>query len=403
MDILKSTKASRLERSRSAKSETELLDSVLASSLQTEERNTRRRRRRLRLAVLLTFLLAVSGLAALLPALYPPLDVGRDPDNDKKARELVEEGDRHVMGLQLDKGRAELRMALQLAPHLPETWAGLALYHIYYHQHDQAEGLMRKALALDPGYLPALQILGELALGAGREDEAEAFWRQSPDKTSLGRLYLWQGRFPEAARILEEEARKAPDKRLLRAMADAARSGRTTPEIRAFLLPRFPASRSRFTARGWWLLLKEERPDSAIPAFARALEEDPGNVSALMGQGWALLKSGRTRECGPYFERVLSVRPEDPVTLNGMASCLRAEGKIEEAIAVWTMMDNIAPVPTSATRHLARIYYERKDCEKASMYLAKVLTRYPEEPGAAEALEDCVKKLGRRPPPQTSP
>ncbi|HEX6900784.1 MAG TPA: tetratricopeptide repeat protein [Thermoanaerobaculia bacterium] len=397
---MKSIRASRLERSRIARSETDRLDSVLAASLQAEERNTQRRW--LRLAVLTVLLLTAIGVSALLPNLYPPLDVSPDPAVEKEARELVQEGQKHVSGLRLDKARTELRMALKLAPRLPETWAGLASYHIYYHQLDKVEGLMRKALALNPEYLPALQILGEVALGAGREDEAEAFWRRCPDKTNLGRLYLLQGRLPEAVRVLEEEAGKAPGQRLPRELADAARSGRLTPEIRAFLLPRFPASRSPFTARGWWLLLKEERPGAAIPAFARALEEDPGNVSALMGQGWALLKAGRTRECGPWFERVLRVRPEDPVTLNGMASCLRAEGKIEEAIAVWTKMDALSPVPTSAARHLARIYYERKDCEKASTYLAKVLKRYPEEPGAAEALEDCVKKLGRR-PPQTSP
>lgn len=402
MDILKSSKASRLERSRSVRSETDRLDSVLAASLQAEEKDQRRRGGRLRIGVLLTLLLAVSGLAALLPALYPPLDVSRDPNDDKKARKLVKEAEKHVMGLQLDKARAQLRAALKLAPRLPEAWAGLAFYHIYYHQLDKVEGLMRKALALNPEYQPALETLGELALGAGREDEAEAFWRRCTDKTNLGRLYLWQGRLPEAVRVLEEEARKAPGQRLPRELADAARSGRMTPEVRTLLIPQYPASRSPFTARGWWLLLKEERPGAAIPAFARALEEDPGNVSALMGQGWALLKAGRTRECGPYFERVLRVRPEDPVTLNGMASCLRAAGKTEEAIAVWTRMDALSPVPTSAARHLARIYYERKDCEKASMYLAKVLKRYPEEPGAAEALEDCVKRLGRR-PSQTSP
>lgn len=378
-------------------------DPLLVASLQAEEKGHRRRWRGLTLAVLMLLLLTVAGVAAMLPTLYLPLDLARNRADDEEARDLVTKGQRYLWRVQLDKAEANFRRALKLAPHLPDVWAGLASNHLYYHQYEKAEGLLRKALALDPHYQPALHSLGEIALGAGRQDEAEALWRRCANKTDLGRLYLVQGRFPEAARVLADESRKNPKSVVLRKMTDAARSGLLPPDVRTLLIPRLPASRSPFTAQGWWLLLKRERPGEAIPVFAKALAEDPGNVSALTGQGWALVKAGRMGECRPYFARVLSVWPEDPYALNGMASCLLGSGRIEGALVVWEKMDSLAPVPTSATRHLAWTYYERKDCQQAAHYLAKLLKRYPEEPGATNALEDCLQRLGRGPAPQTRP
>jgi tetratricopeptide (TPR) repeat protein len=377
-------------------------DPVLVASLQAEEKDKRQPWHWLSISFLLLLLAGVTTLAFLLPDFHTPLNVGRNPGDDEKARSLVVEGREELMRMQDEKALDKFEMALAFAPHLPDGWAALGDHHLYNHQHRKAEGLLRKALALDPGYEPALQSLGTLAYDAGRQEEAEALLKRCSSQADLGRLYLHQGRFEEAARILEAESAKDPEDEVLRMMADAARAGRLTPEVEVYVRPAFPPGRSPFTSQGWALMVKG-RPKEAVPVFEKALAEDPDSVLALNGKGWALHDSGRTQECRAYFERALSVQPDNPIGLNGRANCLRAEGRIEEAIADWKKMDSIVRGPSSAAKHLAWTYYKRGDCGQAAGYLAKLLTKRPDEPGAVNALEDCIQKLGRQPAPQANP
>ncbi|HEY9421336.1 MAG TPA: tetratricopeptide repeat protein, partial [Thermoanaerobaculia bacterium] len=357
------------------------------------------------LAFLLPLLLIVTALALLLPRLYAPLDVARTPADLEKARNLAVEGDRYMKQGEVGKAGGRFRMALKFAPHLPEGWAGLGAYQRYRYQDQQAEGLLRKALALEPGHEPALLLLGEIAYAQGRLDETESLWKRCSDKTSLGRLYLHQGRFPEAAGIFEEEIRKKPGDKSLRKLAVAARAGRLTPDVESLIRPDYSSSRSPLTAQGWEAYIKD-RPQEAIPLFAKALAADPKNLVALNGMGWALFDAGRVQESRRYFNEALRVQPDDPVALNGWAHCLHVEGKVEEAMAIWKKIDTIFPGRSSAPKHLAWRYYERGDCERAAGYFVQWISFKREDKEAIAALEDCLQKLNRRPStpaPQTRP
>ncbi len=387
------------------RSETDRLDSVLTASLQAEERNARRHWYRRSIAFLLPLLLVVTALAFLLPYLYTPLDVARSPADIERARSLVAEGERYMAQGGIDKAGVRFRMALGFAPHLPDAWAGLGRIQHYRYHGQEAEWLLRKALTLDPGHEPALLTLGEIAYAQDRLDETEALWKRCSDKTSLGRLYLYQGRFPEAVRIFEEELRETPGDKSLRKMADAAREGRLTPEVEGLIRPDYAPSRSPLAAKAWDMVT-QDRPQEAIPLFAKALAVDPRSLVALNGMGWALFDSGRIQESRRYFDKALSVYPDDPIALNGQASCLHAQGRTEEAITIWKKTESIVPGRSGATKHLAWRYYERGDCEQAAGYFVKWISIHREDKEAIVALEDCLQRLNRRPmmpPPQTSP
>lgn len=380
-------------------------DPVLVASLQAEEQVQRRRGYLRSLAVLLPLLFIVTALALLLPRLYVPLDVARSPADIERAQSLVSEGNRYLNQKLFDLARARFKTALRFDPHLASGWAGLGASHYYQYQEEKARGLLRKALVFDPGYEPALLILGRIAYAKGRYDEAESLWKRCSDQTHLGQLYLYQRRFPEAAEVLEREIRKNPRDESLRKMADAARTGRLTPEVEVLVRPDYAPSRSPLAAQGWDIRRKGH-PARAIPVFEKALAADPRSVVALNGMGWALFDSGRVQECRRYFDQALSVQPGDPVALNGRANCLHAEGRTEEAIAIWKELDARYPGRSSGTRHLGWRYYERGDCELAAGYFARWITHHQEDREVIDALEECLEKLGRRPTtpaPQTRP
>ncbi|HSG38374.1 MAG TPA: tetratricopeptide repeat protein [Thermoanaerobaculia bacterium] len=380
-------------------------DPALVASLQAEEKDQRRRWHRRSLALLLPLLFAVIALAWQLPRLYAPLDIARSPTDVEKARSLAEEGHLLLLHGGLEQARTQFRMVLKFAPHLPDGWAGLGAIHHYGYQEEKAEGLLRKALALDPGHEPALLLLGEIAYARDRQDEAEALWKKCSDQSDLGKLYLRQGRFQEAARILESETRKNPGDESLQKMAAAARAGRLTPDVEQLIRPDYLPSRSPIIAKGWDTLAKD-RPGEAVRLFEAALAQDPRSVQALTGMGWTLFESGRIQECRRYFDQALGVQPGNPVALNGQANCLHAEGRTEEAMAIWKELDAIYSGRSSGTKHLGWRYYERGDCEQAAGYFARWIAFNRGDRPAMDALEDCLQKLGRRPStpaPQTRP
>jgi tetratricopeptide (TPR) repeat protein len=380
-------------------------DPELIASLRAEEKDQRRRGRWVSIGGLLLLLAGVTVLALALPGFYTPLDVARNPADGEKARSLAEEGEKILLYEGIEAARPKFRMALKFAPYRPEGWAGLGAVHHYGYQQEKAEGLLRKAVALDPGYEPALLLLGEIADASGRQDEAEALWRRCSDQTNLGKLYLRQGRFPEAARILELESRKKPSDESLRKISAAARAGRVPPQIEPLIRSHYPPSRSPLTAQGWDALNKNH-PRKAVGFFEQALVKEPKSVLALNGMGWALFYSGRRQEGQRYFDQALDSQPDDPVALNGRANCLHAEGKTEEAVAIWKELDATYSGRSSGTKHLGWLYYERGDCEQAAAYFARWIAHNREDRPMLDALEKCLQKLGRQPSipaPQTRP
>lgn len=380
-------------------------DPDLIASLQAEEKRTRRRGRWASISALLLLLAGVTVLALALPGFYTPLNVARSSADTEKARRLAEEGEQILLYEGVEAARPKFRMALKFAPYRPEGWAGLGAVHHYGYQQEKAEGLLRKALAIDPSYEPALLLLGEIADARGRQDEAEALWRRCSDQSNLGKLYLRQGRFPEAARILENERRKHPGDESLRRIAAAARAGQVPPQVELLIRPHYPPSRSPLTAEGWNAINKN-RPREAVGIFEQALVKEPGSVLAMNGMGWALFYSGRSQEGRRYFDQALDAQPDDPVALNGRASCLHAEGKTGEAIAIWKQLDATYSGRSSGTKQLGWLYYERGDCEQAAGYFARWIAHNREDRPMIDALEKCLQKLGRQPSvpaPQTSP
>jgi tetratricopeptide (TPR) repeat protein len=367
-------------------------DPLLTASLKEQEGDLRRRRL-WRVPVLLVFTLALVFTSSTWnsPSLLHPPATGSSERARADALVFVEEARRLAYENQWEKAHTFFRWAVTLAPDLPEVWAGLASERYNRYQIDEAEQAARRCLALDPENSDALRILGWIHLGLGEARKAEELWAKPGFERDLAEIYLLQGRFDEANRLLAPLLRAAPEDEELRSLTTAANSRSLDPDLRA-RLEFTPATRSRWTALGW-RLHGVKRLEEGISAFERALAESPRDVTALNGLGHTLLELRRARDARVYFERSLEILPGNPVALNGLGSSLKAEGKVDEAIRVWETMSRIYPGPNRGTKGLAWTYYERGDYRRAAHYLALLVERYPHDEKIIQALNVSIRKL----------
>lgn len=373
-------------------------DPMLLSSLQREDKAPRSRRLTLSLTVIL-LLAAVGGLLWVAGPLSPVGSASRTAWKSEKAHLLLEdartlrEEDRYAEAL------ANSIEAARLVPDLAEAWVSIADCQLHNYQSELAAKAYEKALQIDPKNAAAFHGLGHLYLRRGELDKAEQVWLRGKVDFQLARLYLLQGRFPEAqARLeglLEPPVRKA-DRDLLLRMAHSARSGSLDPALRSLLEPE-PSGRSTWADLGW-RLSQENRYPEASQAFRKALAQVPKDVNALSGMGWSLLAQDRLPEARLYFRRALSYDDDHVLSLNGLATCLKSEGRTGDALAIWQAMSKTYPGVNVGTPGLAWTYYELQDYRQAAVYFAQLVRRYPYDSRLIDALNIAVENIGAVPP-----
>lgn len=368
-------------------------DPFLIASLQKEEGQRQRKRLAwglsglLGLAIVVSSSLWVAGLTRFLPG-------GSGSLRPDQVRLLLEEGVRLTSEGESLEGMDRFRLATELAPGSADVWAEMGNGHLHNFQTASAEEVFKRALSLDPEHPRALHGLGTLYLRQGKEQKAEKVWLRGEGQDlelQLARLYLLQGRFKEAAVLLNPWVEESPGKELLRRMARAARSENLEPGLRSMLEPS-PAGRSSWTDLGWRLRMEKRYPEAA-EAFSKAVAVHPDDVNALSGLGHTLADMQQPREGRSYFERALKLDHDHLMSLNGLANCLKVEGRTEEAIAVWKTVSTLYPGVSDGTKGLAWTYYERGDYRHAAVYLARLATKYPNDAQAIAALNVAVEKM----------
>ena len=179
---------------------------------------------------------------------------------------------------------------------------------------EEAEACYRAALALEPGFYPALYLLG--LLRRQRHDPAGAL-------TALDQaLAAAPASYPHRPALIATRGEVLLDlERAQEALAafDAA-------------LAQAPLLAAAWNNRG--LALKAlGRPEQALDSFARAAALAPGSVEPLNNQGDTLKQLRRHEEAMAIFARALAIDPGDPATLYNRAATLAELGRADEAIA----------------------------------------------------------------------
>jgi len=167
---------------------------------------------------------------------------------------------------------------LEVAPHNPRAHGHLAAEQLLARRFEAAEHHARRAVQLDPGYDSARANLASALLQLGRKEEALRHFRR----------YLESSTGMTNARIL------------------------------------------RITAN---LLLERGNPEQAQEHLRQAIQLDPGDVAAILGQARASEQLGQYRRAIGHAEQALELEPN-----NGEAHLITARararrGELEQALA----------------------------------------------------------------------
>jgi tetratricopeptide (TPR) repeat protein len=375
-----------------------LADPALVRSLREDDR--RRKRLPLVLACLLAGLLLGAGGVLLVLHPWRPAVPSRAgvTSAEEMARSLASQGQALIHARELDKALSYSRLATELAPHLVDAWDALARALFYAGQTAEAEQAARRCLRINPAYSRGYHLLGDFSFYTGDWKQAEAYWKKAPDaRWGLARLLLLENRFEDAAPLVRQLAREAPDEPYAKIMSEALQLGRLTPDLRRKLAPDFVASRNPETARGWSRFYAR-RYEEAAATFSRAVSHDPRDGSAIIGRGWSLLKIGAPREAQSAFEQALATWPASYSALNGLAWSRKAQGQTEGALTAWHQVIDELPgvdqveIP-DCLKGLGMVYYERGDYVRANRYLARSVMIDPFDEEAKALLRNTLEKL----------
>ena len=212
-------------------------------------------------------------------------DAGRFADASERYRELLESNPNH-----------------------PEALEGLGACSLALGDSDAAEAAFRRAIESTPEFAASYLALGKLVESQGRTDEAIALLRKARARATddpdlyvqagleLAEIHLRLGEPGNALAIAEAILARAPElaaARTLRGRALAAGGGgdASGDELER-IASRPEATEDEVLAWAAWLL-KQDRPDDALAAADRALDDNPADPIARVVRARALAALGR--------------------------------------------------------------------------------------------------------------
>jgi type IV pilus assembly protein PilF len=122
------------------------------------------------------------------------------------------------------------------------------------------------------------------------------------------------------------------------------------------------------------IYMEMNEPTLAEENFLRALSMSPGNPDFSNNYGWFLCQNGRAAESISYFEAAIKSRNyQSPAkALNNAGACslkLKNESAAEQYFLKAFQVNPGNPVTNA---NLAKIYFDRKDFERARFYVGRI-------------------------------
>lgn len=306
----------------------------------------------------------------------------------------------------------ELERAAVLAPQDPlaHYWVGVTRLAAAEapESRSRRERALRRALELQPAYVPAQVALATLLEDAGRAEEALAFARRAVElepHTAAWRLRLLSvllrlGRGAEAA-VLEREllqwahadpgiltqvvlfyedndqpgnavallgkvrASRPQALRLLTTLGDLLdRLGKPEEAEEAYrdALARSKDDPQLLNSLGYLYAERNVRLPEALGLIDKALKKLPDDPGIRDSRGWALFRLGRLEESERDLRRALEGSPENSVMLDHLGELLAARGSQAAALAAWRraleqedLSDSLrAKIEAKLSAHVAR-------------------------------------------------
>ncbi len=343
-----------------------------------------------------TVLSALSlSFAALAAEIYTP---GSADDPRLRSARFLGEDQRYfsaiteLLELQLDAGK-DFEAA-------PEYWASLARYQLSFGMHDRAEAMYRSIAAANADPLDAGRAklrLAEFEYERGYLDVARSSLLRAreklPDelefewKDLYARVLMAQGRYNEAASILEKISGSDDEQALLRYNLGVAliNDGRVAQGRTALdRVGRHPGNselirslRDRANVTLGWHFLQNQLGGSAKPVLSRVRAEGPYSNRALLGVGWAeLAPEGKRQTRGELNEDKRLNELSDPLGNFSSLGGLLRRGYLDD------------PYDRAGIRSFRRTTLARDDesrMRRALVVWVELIDRDPQDPAVQEA------------------
>jgi len=345
----------------------------------------------------------------------------------------------------LSEASAAFTRALEHEPANPKALCGLGLVRNAQERSGEAFDLFRRALDADPENLTALHELVKLAYALDRFTEAaghlETYLMYHPGDTDMlfshaGLLFM-AGEPAKARDAVERLLALSPAyegaSELLTKLRDSkfgtgdqGPGTRDQEKLKASEQqssplpvpgPRSPASRlkeegkfeealaafSRLIDNGDRSVLADRgdclanlgRLDEAVVSYQEALQEDEGDLKAMVGLGVVSLLQGKQVKAVTWFNRALKADPANSRALCGLGMVRNMQGKGGEAFDCFRRALEGDPENLTALHELVKLAYATEQFDEIVPHLDRYLMHHPADLDMLYTLAGIQHKAGR--------
>lgn len=311
----------------------------------------------------------------------------KDPNNADayvlQANLAVAQGNR-------DAAIKQLQKAIVLDPNRPEFYVQLAALESP-NQIDVAESILKKALAINPKFVPALELLAVLDQNTGRGGEAENVLKQAigldpktlKPREYLARLYLSLNRSADAEQVMIQAKKDlAGEGTMYRVLGEyyvnIGELDKATTEFAALSKEHTTDMNVRLDYID--LLLRQNRIDEASKLNNEILKANPKDAGAQMIRGRILNLRGQFKEAINVLQTALKDVPQHSGGHYQLGLAFSQTGDLGRAEQEWREAVKLEPRLTDAQLALAQIALTKDDRNTLRQAAEQIITSLPSDP-----------------------
>lgn len=311
-----------------------------------------------------------------------------------------------------DKNAVEqLELAALKGPANAPLQMRIALLHERLKNHAAARDAYEKVLALQPGFIPALNNLAYLlAEKLNALDRGETLAQKARDLApldpniadTLGWILFKKGQFQRSRTLLLESAAKLANEAVVQYHLGSAHymMGETEPARSALqrALELDPELPEKNAVKGRLELLGL---DDALPAPARraklekALAENKNDPFVLTRLGGVLEKSGEYDQAQQHLQAALKINPNMVSAALTMVRIHLARQQTSQALDLARATRKLAPDDPLLGHQLGNLAFQSRDFQWAASLLQESARRLPENPGVNFDWAKAAYSVGR--------
>jgi len=338
----------------------------------------------------------------------------------------------YLGGLRLREAAAELQSLIKDSPDLPAVYFYLSQVYSAQEQGAQAQEALANAVRVQPGYLPALLGLGNIALQQNNASVALAYASQviatsfwvADAHVIAGSSYLMQGDLTQAQRAFELAAglnprSPAPPERLGRVLgmkgdyADAEKAYENSLAIAPDYAPALrglaevlgkegkqkqaiarmdrqiagqPKAYQLYAAKAEFCIAQKDWA-CAEHSYKQTIALNPYDVNAYFALAHIYAATDRSAEMIQEYEAARSKFPEYLPTYILLAQVYEYVGNVDAARRTYQDAVKVDPASYEAMSNLARLYADHGGSLSDALELAqKAKAEQPDDPGVNDTL-----------------